>query len=425
MRGYINYLLRREILPPLLTRCFHRSISSTEYPLEGIKILDLTRIVAGPYCTMILSDLGADVYKIEKPFHGDESRKWGPPFLENSSDSVYFTASNRNKKSVCIDLKKGKEIIHDLASKCDVLVENYIPGKLSEMGLGYDDLKEIAPSLIYCSITGYGQTGPYRNKPGYDVIAASIGGLLHITGNENGPPAKVGVAITDIATGLYAHGAILAALLQRQRTNRGQKIDVNLLSTQVACLINVASNYLNAGKEAKRWGTAHESIVPYEAFATSTGHITIGCGSNDQFTALCDYLDIPEIAEDERFATNQSRVEHRQTLVSILSQIIAKRSSSEWMQIFTNAPFPVGPINKIAEVFQDPHIRDIDLVKRLSHPTAGEVQVVGPPVVYSEARNCARTAPPLLGQHTDEVLRALLNYSEKQIEQLREKRIIQ
>ncbi|XP_058446051.1 succinate--hydroxymethylglutarate CoA-transferase [Malaya genurostris] len=397
----------------------------SNYPLEGVKILDLTRIVAGPYCTMVLSDMGAEVYKVERPGTGDESRKWGPPFLNDSDDAVYFMAANRNKKSICIDLKKGREVIYDLARKCDVLVENYVPGKLNQMALGYNDFKKIAPRLIYCSITGYGSTGPYKAKPGYDVIAASIGGLLHITGSENGPPAKVGIAITDIATGLYAHGAILAALLQRYKTNQGQKIDVNLLSTQVACLINVASNYLNAGKEAKRWGTAHESIVPYEAFPTRTGYITIGCGSNDQFHALCDYLDIPEIAQDERFLNNQTRVKHRQQLIPILSDIIKQRSSSEWMAMFKNAPFPVGPINSMAEVFQDKHIQDIGIVKHLQHPTAGEVKVVGPPVVFSEARNCARTAPPLLGEHTDQILRKVLNYSDKYIDQLRKSHIIQ
>ncbi|XP_055613866.1 succinate--hydroxymethylglutarate CoA-transferase [Uranotaenia lowii] len=412
-----------------IRRCHAERILSNPsekvYPLKGIKVLDLTRIVAGPYCTMVLSDLGAEVFKIERPFHGDESRKWGPPFLKDSEDSVYFMASNRNKKSVCVDLKKGKSVIYDLARKCDVLVENYIPGKLDQMGLGYDQLSRIAPSLIYCSITGYGSEGPYKTRPGYDVIAASIGGLLHITGSEDGPPAKVGVAITDIATGLYAHGAILAAILQRHQTNRGQKIDVNLLSTQVACLINVASNYLNAGKEAQRWGTAHESIVPYEAFRTSTGYITIGCGSNAQFEALCKYLDIPEVAQDERFITNQVRVQNRKLLIDILSPIIKKRSSSEWMTTFGNAPFPVGPINSMAEVFSDPHINDIGLVKDLEHPTAGKIKVVGPPVSFSDSSNRARTSPPLLGQHTNEVLKELLNYDDEQIEALRNIQAIQ
>lgn len=395
------------------------------HPLKGIRIIDLTRIVAGPYCTMLLADMGAEVIKVERPYVGDESRNWGPPFLKNSKDSVYFMASNRNKKSICIDMKNGVDIIHELVKKSDILVENYIPGKLSKYKLGYEDLIKIAPHLIYCSITGYGSVGPYAKKPGYDVIAASVGGLLHITGSENGPPAKVGVAMTDIATGLYAHGAILAALFQRQKTGYGQKIDVNLLSTQIACLINVGSNYLNAGKEAKRWGTAHESIVPYEAFKTSTGYLTLGTGSDEQFRALCKYLSIEELANDSKFKTNQDRVKNRKELIKILTDIISKESSEYWMKIFENAPFPVGPVNNMKEVFSDKHVKAIGIVKDLPHPTADSVKVVGPSVVYSKAKNDARTAPPLLGQHTNDILQNLLGYSESKIQDLRLKKIIQ
>lgn len=381
--------------------------------------------VAGPYCTMILSDLGADVIKIERPGSGDESRKWGPPFVKNSKDSVYFMANNRNKRSCCIDLKQGADIIHDLAKKCDILVENYIPGKLSEYNLGYEHISRTNPALIYCSITGYGSIGPYAKRPGYDVIAASVGGLLHITGSENGPPAKVGVAVTDLATGLYAHGAIMAALLQRTKTGKGQKIDVNLLSTQVASLINVASNYLNAHQEAKRWGTAHESIVPYEAFKTKNGYLTVGTGSDSQFQALCNYLEIPHIPNDPKFTNNEQRVKHRTELIAILTDIFTKETSQHWMQLFENAPFPVGPINKISEVFDDPHIKEIGLVKSLEHPTGGEIKVVGSPVTYSDSCNTARTAPPLLGQHTDNVLKDILAYDDDRIKDLRERKIIQ
>lgn len=385
----------------------------------------IKNLVAGPYCTMILSDLGADVIKIERPGSGDESRKWGPPFVKNYTDSVYFLANNRNKRSCCIDLKHGAEILYDLARKCDVLVENYIPGKLDEYKLGYSHISQVNPAIVYCSITGYGPIGPYAKRPGYDVIAASMGGLLHITGSENGPPAKVGVAVTDLATGLYAHGAIMAALLQRMKTGKGQKIDVNLLSTQVASLINVASNYLNAQKEAKRWGTAHESIVPYEAFKTKNGYLTIGTGSDPQFRALCDYLNIPHIPNDPKFINNEQRVKHRADLISILSNIFANETSQYWMSLFENAPFPAGPINSIAEVFDDPHIKEIGLVKTLSHPTGGEIKVVGPPVTYSESSNVARTAPPLLGQHTDEILRDILGYDDSKIMDLRARNIIQ
>lgn len=373
---------------------------------------------------MILSDLGADVIKIERPFCGDESRKWGPPFVNNSTDSVYFMANNRNKRSVCVDLKYGTEIIYDLAKKCDVLVENYVPGKLSEYKLGYEHISPIAPSLIYCSITGYGTIGPYAKRPGYDVIAASIGGLLHITGSEDGPPAKVGVAVTDLATGLYAHGAILAALLQRSKTGRGQKIDVDLLSTQIASLINVGCNYLNSKKEGKRWGTAHESIVPYEAFKTKNGYLTVGTGSDAQFQSLCSHLNIPDIPKDPRFVNNEQRVKHRDELIEILSNIFETETSAHWMDLFENAPFPAGPINKLSEVFDDPHVKHIELVKTLEHST-GDIKVVGPPVRYSEAANTARSAPPLLGQHTDEVLRDLLNYDDNRIEELRDKKVIQ
>ena len=397
-----------------------------QHPLKGVKILDLTRIVAGPFCTMILADMGAEVYKIERPFAGgDESRKWGPPFLKESKDSTYFLASNRNKKSVSLDLKKGKEIIYELAKKCDVLVENYVPGKLDQMGLGYEQLKEIAPHLIYCSLTGYGSKGPYAQRPGYDVIAASMGGLLHITGERTGPPSKVGVAVTDVATGLYAHGAILAALIQRQRTNRGQKIDVNLLSTQVSLLINVASNYLNAGLEAERWGTAHSSIVPYQSFKTLDGYLTIGTGSDQQFQEFCQKLNIQHLAEDAKFKTNKDRVKHRVELIEILEKILSQKTSKEWMKLFDKVTFPVGPVNSIQEVFEDDHIKAIDLVKTLPHPQDGTVKVVGPPVVFSEAQNDARTAPPIMGQHTDEVLQQVLGYTKEQINDLRIKKIIE
>ncbi|XP_055848443.1 succinate--hydroxymethylglutarate CoA-transferase [Episyrphus balteatus] len=395
------------------------------HPLKGVRILDLTRIIAGPFCTMILADLGAEVIKVEKPGSGDESRKWGPPFLPNSKDAVYFLASNRNKKSACIDIKKGSHIIRELAAKSDVLVENYVPGKLSEYGLDYEGIKKVAPGLVYCSLTGYGSEGPYKNRPGYDVIAASIGGLLHITGEKDGPPSKVGVAVTDVATGLYAHGAILAALLQRQRTGLGQKIDVNLFSTQVAMLINVASNYLNGGIDGGRWGTAHSSIVPYQAFKTSTGYLTVGAGSDEQFKVLCKLMSLETLSDNPKFKTNQDRVCNRTELIGLLSVEFAKNSTDYWMEKFEKSPFPVGPVNSIPEVFADKHIQEIGLVKTLPHPLDGSVKVVGPPVKFSEAANDARTAPPCLGQHTDEVLSDVLKYSKTDIEKLRRDRIIQ
>ncbi|PSN48104.1 Succinate--hydroxymethylglutarate CoA-transferase [Blattella germanica] len=384
-------------------------------PLAGVRILDLTRIVAGPFCTMTLGDLGAEVIKIEMPGSGDETRKWGPPYITNSSETVYFISLNRNKKSVCINLKSGRDIIYDLAAKCDVLIENYIPGKLDELGLGYEDIKKVAPQIVYCSLTGYGTKGPYANRPGYDVIASSVGGLLHITGPEGGEPCKVGVAMVDMSTGLYAHGAILAALLQRTQTGRGQKIDCNLLSTQISTLIYVGANYLNAGVETKRRGTAHASIVPYQAFKTSDGeYLTIGAGSDQQFRALCEKLSLKELASDEKYVTNKLRVENRDQLLKILSEHFQKRSMSEWLKILDGSPFPYGPVNSIEK-----------LVKEMQHPTAGTVKVVGPPVVFSEGQNEVRLPPPTLGQHTDEVLRNVLQYPADKISELRSKGIVQ
>lgn len=395
------------------------------HPLQGVRILDLTRIIAGPYCTMVLADLGAEVIKVERPNFGDESRKWGPPFLENSTDSAYFLAPNRNKRSVCIDIKRGTKLLHKLAEISDVLVENYVPGTLDRYGMGYEQLKKVNPKLIYCSLTGYGSVGPYAKRPGYDVIASSVGGLLHITGERDGPPSKVGVAVTDVATGLYAHGAILAALYQRHRTQRGQKIDVNLLSTCCSMLINVAANYLNAGVEAERWGTAHSSIVPYESFKTQDGYLTLGTGSDAQFQELCRRLNVESLSQDAKFKTNKDRVKHREELVQLLERILAKDTSRNWMQCFEGASFPVGPVNNIREVFEDEHIQAIGLVKTLPHPKAGSVKLVGPPVVYSDARNDARTAPPMLGEHTDEVLGELLGYKQDELAELREQGVIQ
>lgn len=403
-------------------RLFQTQDNST---LSGIRILDLTRIVAGPYCTMILGDLGADVIKVENPKGGDEARKWGPPFVGTTHESTYFLCLNRNKRSICVDLKSqlGKQVIYDLAKESDVLVENYVPGKLDELKLGYEHLKNINPKLIYCSITGYGQTGPYRNKPGYDVIAASIGGLLHITGPKDGEPVKVGVAATDMATGLYAHGAILAALIKRSRTNIGQKIDCNLLSTQVASLINIGSNYLICGKEASRWGTAHESIVPYEAFPTKDGYFTLGAGSDKQFQHLCELMEI-NIAKDTKFLTNKDRVKNRKELIGVLRNEFIKKTNKEWFDKFENASFPNGPVNNLQSTFEDKHVVDIGLVKTVEHPSAGSIKLVGPPVRYSEGGNSIRLPPPVLGEHTNEVLQQVLRYDKNKIHDLKEQNVI-
>lgn len=396
-------------------------------PLNDVRILDMTRIVAGPYCTMILGDLGAEVLKIERPGSGDEARKWGPPFVGDSGESCYFLALNRNKKSVCVDIKskKGREILYDLAKVSDVLVENYVPGKLDELQLGYEHIRAINPRLIYCSITGYGTVGPYRNKPGYDVIAASLGGLLHITGPENGQPVKVGVAITDLATGLYAHGAIMAALIKRFKTGQGQKIDANLLSIQISTLINIGSNYLNAGKEAKRLGTAHASIVPYAAFKTQDGYFTVGAGSDEQFQDFSERIGRPELANNTKFITNKLRVENREELLQILRNIFLTKTNREWKEIFEGSSCPSGPVNSLKEVFDDPHVKSIGLVKTLKHSSVGEIKVVGHPVEYSEPGVGIQSPPPTLGEHTDSVLRNVLNYDNDTITELKRQKVIQ
>lgn len=406
--------------------CLRRYCTNADLqsPLSGVRVLDLTRIVAGPYCTMILGDLGAEVLKIEKPGTGDEARNWGPPFLKNTRESAYFMSVNRNKKSACINLKNGKDIIYELAKKSDVLVENYVPGKLDKLELGYKHISEIAPQLVYCSLTGYGSEGPYANRPGYDVIAASLGGLLHITGPKDGTPCKAGVAMTDLATGLYAHGAIITALLQRTKTGKGQWIQCNLLATQVASLINIASNYLNANKEATRWGSEHESIVPYEAFPTKDGYMTVGAGSDLQFSELLRRMQLVDIAASDKFKTNIDRVKNREELLEILREEFKKKTNNEWTAIFKDSSFPCGPVNTIKQVFEDPQVKYMQMEQDLQHPTVGNVKVVGPAVTYSYATNKVRSAPPVLGQHTVEILKDILKYSDDKIEALRVANII-
>ncbi|XP_051466080.1 succinate--hydroxymethylglutarate CoA-transferase isoform X2 [Apus apus] len=346
-------------------------------PLDGVKILDLTRVLAGPFATMNLGDLGAEVIKVERPGAGDDTRAWGPPFA--GTESVYFLSVNRNKKSIAVNMKdsKGVKLIRELAAVSDVFVENYVPGKLAEMGLGYEDIKEIAPHIVYCSITGYGQTGPMVQRAGYDSIAAAISGLMHITGHEDGEPVRPGVAMTDLATGLYTYGAIMAGLLQRYKTGRGLHIDCNLLSSQVACLTHVAANYLNFKIEAKRWGTAHGSIVPYQAFKTKDGYIVVGAGTDNQFVTVCKILNLPEVSKDSRYKTNTLRVQNRKELTEILSTRFSEKATTEWLQLFEGSGVPYGPINNMQQVFSDPQVLHNGLVMEMNHPTAGRIAVPG------------------------------------------------
>ncbi|KAM4028057.1 succinyl-CoA:glutarate CoA-transferase [Anomaloglossus baeobatrachus] len=398
--------------------CQPATDSGTIRPLDGVKILDLTRVLAGPFATMILGDLGAEVIKVEKPGSGDDTRSWGPPFV--GSESAYFLSVNRNKKSIAVNMKdpKGTKIIKQLAQACDVLIENYIPGKLAEMGLGYEDLMKTAPHIIYCSITGYGQTGPLFKRAGYDAVACAMSGLMHITGPEDGDPVRPGVAMTDLATGLYAHGAIMAGLLQKMKTGKGMHIDCNLLSSQVACLTHIAANFLNGGIEAKRWGTAHGSIVPYQSFKAKDGYLVIGAGNDQQFSTVCRITGLSELIADPRFKTNKLRVQHRKELLQALTAQFSEKTTAEWLELFEGSGIPYGPINSIKQVFSEPQVAHNGLILELEHRTAGKISVPGPAVRFSDFTMSAPQPPPVIGQHTVEVLKNILGYEDNYIAEL-------
>ncbi|KAI8868318.1 CoA-transferase family III [Ramicandelaber brevisporus] len=412
--------------------------TGTDGPLSGIRVLDLARILAGPYCTMLLGDMGADVIKIENPAHGDDTREWGPPFASlaphvaakypnTKPESAYFMSVNRNKRSVAVNIrhKDGQEIIRELAKQCDVLVENYIPGKLAKYGLGHEDLAQINPRLVYASITGYGSTGPYAKRAGYDVMIEAEAGLMHITGEPGRPPVKVGVAITDLTTGLYTHGAIIAALFARERTGRGQHIDASLIECQVASLANIASSFLVGGQEAKRWGTQHASIVPYQGYDTSDGrHIVLGAGNDTQFGVLCRSIGLDELPTDVRFVTNADRVNNREALNELLASRIKSQPLKHWLDALEGSGIPYAPLNDIKHTFEHPQLLARDMVQQVEHPTTGPVKLVGIPVKYSDTKPSIRLPPPLLGQHTEEVLRELLGYSSNQIDALTSSSVI-
>jgi formyl-CoA transferase len=396
-------------------------------PLTDIRILDLTRILAGPYCTMMLGDLGADVIKVERPGRGDDSRSWGPPFVGQPygpypGESAYFMAANRNKRSITVNLKhpQGLEIIHQLACSSDVLVENFRTGVLDEMGLGYEQLRTLNPRLVYCSISGYGRTGPFAERPGYDFIIQAEGGMMGITGPEEGPPYRVGIPIVDITAGMCAATAILAALHARTQTGTGQLIDVSLLNTQAALLSNVASNYLVGGEEPRRLGNAHPNITPYEAFRARDRWFAMGTGNERQWAQLCDLLGRPDLKDDPRFATNSARLAHRAELRALLNDLFATRDADEWLAGLQKAGLPCGPINTVPDVFNHPQAEARGLSLETEHPTAGPVRLTGFPYLLSQTPAQVRRPPPLLGQHTQEVLTELLDYSEPQIATLRE-----
>ena len=399
--------------------------------LENIRIVDITRAMAGPYCTMMLGDFGADVIKVERPGSGDESRGWGPPFVGETSapypgQSAYFLSANRNKRSLTINLKKnqGQQIIKDLIRVSDVLIENYRTGVLDKMGLGYPDLREVNPRLIYCSVSGYGRTGPYNERPGYDAIIQAEGGMMGITGPKEGPPSRVGIPIIDITSGMFAASAILAALLEREGSNQGQHVDVSLLDTQAALLANVASNYLVSGDPPQRQGNAHPNIAPYEPFQARDKGFVLGAANQRQWEKLCDLLVVPELKTDARFENNQMRVENRQELIQALNEIFAEKDAGEWLAILENAGLPCGPINSVPEVFQHPQVKARGMVQKMDLPSADQVSLTGFPYKLSRTPPTLRLVPPDLGQHNREILVELLGYREEDFHALQEQGVI-
>ena len=391
--------------------------------LKGITVLDLSRVLAGPLCTMMLADLGAEVVKVERPGGGDETREWGPPWA--GGESAYYLSVNRNKRGITVDLKaeEGREVVRRLAAKADILVENFKTGTLDKMGLGYDDLAPLNPGLIFCSITGYGHTGPDRDQPGYDFAIQGRGGIMSITGEPDGPPMKVGLAIVDVTAAQYAAVAILAALEARHTTGRGQRIDISLLDSQIAWLVNRAGNYLVGGAEPQRHGNAHPSIVPYESFRARDKWFTVAVGNDSQFARLAQTLGAPELASDPRFVSNPARVEHRLELVELLSGYFRRRDAEEWLTAFRREKIPGGPINSIPEALADPQVLARDMVIEMPHPTAGVVRLVGSPLKLSETPAAYVRHPPLLGEHTDEVL-AELGYDADEVRSLRQHGIV-
>lgn len=403
-------------------------------PLSGIRVLDLTRVLAGPWATQLLADFGAEVIKIEKPGDGDDTRGWGPPFLSNPDgsrgDAAYFLSANRGKWSVAIDMAsaEGQALIRDLAAKSDIVVENFKVGGLTKYGLDYDSLKAVKPDLIYCSITGFGQTGPYAQRAGYDFMIQGMAGIMSITGQPDGTPGaepmKVGVAFADIFTGLYAVTGIEAALYHRQRTGEGQFIDMALLDSQVAVLANQALNYLVGGKAPTRLGNAHPNIVPYQTFTTADGFIIMAVGTDRQFRAFCAITGVPGLADDERFRTNRGRVEHRAELIPLLVEPMKARTTAEWVEAFEAAAVPCGPINTIDQVFANPQVLARGLQIGLTREDGVQVPGVANPVQFSTMPVAYEKAPPVLGDGTERVLTAVLGLDPQRIVALRASGVI-
>ncbi len=393
-------------------------------PLDGIRVLDLTRVLAGPYCTMFLGDLGAEVVKVEQPGVGDDTRGWGPPFA--GGESAYFLCVNRNKKSITVDLKTddGVDLIRRLAASTDVLIENFRPGTMEHLGLGDENLRSVNSKLIYASLSGFGADGPMSDVPGYDLIVQAWGGLMSITGAPDGEPTKVGVAIIDLVAGLMLGKSIAAALFAREKLGMGQRIDTSLLEAEVACLINAGSNYLVAGKVPGRWGNAHPTIVPYQSFQTADSYLVIGVASEGIWRRFCQAIGKTEMADDARFAKNANRVENRAALIAMLTEMFRSRDNETWLRILNAAEVPCAPIQTIDQVFAAPQVRHRDMLVEVEHPTAGSVRMAGIPVKFSATPASIRLPPPLLGEHTDEILSSWLGMNDGEIEELKRKNVV-
>ncbi len=400
-------------------------------PLRSVRVLDLTRVLAGPWATQLLADLGAEVIKVERPGSGDDTRGWGPPFVDGDGRpggvSAYFLCTNRGKRSVTVDMEtpEGRTLVADLAAECDIMVENFKVGSLAKLGLDYASLARRNPRLIYCSITGFGQTGPHKDRTGYDLLVQAMGGLMSVTGEADGPPTKVGVATADLFTGLYASNAILAALMERQESGLGQHIDLALLDVQIATLVNQASGYLASGKVPGRHGNAHPNIVPYQSFSARDGHIVVAVGNDTQFVRFAEVMGRPDLATDPRFSVNSARVIHRAELLAIIEPLIAARTASDILGALDRVNIPAGPINRLDQVFADPQIAARGLVVEPEAGATGKRSpVVGNPIRFSRTPIDSAKPAPLLGADSDEVLRAVLGKSETEIESLRKNGVI-
>lgn len=412
--------------------------------LDGIRILDLTRVLAGPWCTQTLADLGADVIKVERLGVGDETRTWGPPFLKDqngrdTTDAAYYLAANRNKRSITCDIStiEGQALMRQLVQHCDVFIENYKVGDMARYGLDYEALAVLNPKLVYCSITGFGQTGPYSQRAGYDFAIQGMGGLMSITGERDdlgGGPQKAGIAVADLFTGMYATVSILAALRHAEKTGQGQYIDMALLDTQVAVIANLGANYLvsgqHEGKAPGRAGNAHQNLVPYQVFEVASSadgskdHIILAIGNDHQFTKFCDIAERADLSTDPRFATNAARVRNRNLLIPILENIFKTRSKYVWLQALEASQVPSGPINNLAEVFADPHVASRGMVNTWQHPASVNLELVASPIKLSQTPVRQSLPPPLLGQHTQEVLTELLSLDQAMLDTLKAKKII-